>query len=70
MPSNLYEISAAEQARMLKLLRKHRKTLLKYPNVHSVDVGYEFTGGSLSARSGRLCSIKTRCNHWLCQTTT
>ena len=50
MSSNLYEISAAEQARMLKLLRKHRKTLLKYPNVHTVDVGYEFTGGKPTGR--------------------
>ena len=50
MSSNLDEISPAEQERMLKLLRKHRKALLKYPNVHSVDVGYEFSGGRPTGR--------------------
>src|SRR5215471_18338189 len=50
MSSNLTVISPDEQDRMLKLLRKHRKDLLKYPNVHSVDVGYEFKGGKPTGR--------------------
>jgi hypothetical protein len=50
MPSTLEEVSPDEQARMLKLLRKHRKALLKFPNVHSVDVGFEFSGGKPTGR--------------------
>ena len=50
MASNLDEISPAEQQRMMKLLRKHRVALMKYPNVHSVDVGYEFSRGKSTGR--------------------
>jgi hypothetical protein len=39
------EITKAEQDRMLKLMRKHRKQLMRFPNVRSVDIGYEFTEG-------------------------
>jgi len=50
MSSNLNEIGPEEQDRMLKLLRKHSKDLLKYPNVHRVDVGFEFKGGKPTGR--------------------
>ena len=50
MPMKLDKVNRAEQERLLKLLRKHRKKLLKYPNVHSADVGYEFTGGQSTGR--------------------
>lgn len=39
------EISAEEQARLEKALRKHRKTLGAFPNVHNVDVGFEYANG-------------------------
>jgi hypothetical protein len=65
MSSNLNEISPDEQDRMVKLLRKYRKDLLKYPNVHSVDVGYEFKGGKatgrLSIRAHVMEKKQTRC---------
>jgi len=60
MPSNLNEISPDEQARMIKLLRKHRKDLLKYPNVHSVDVGYEFKGGKPTGRLSIRVHVKEK----------
>ncbi len=44
------EVTESEQDRLLKLLRKHRKALLRYPNVHSVDVGLEFSGGAPTGR--------------------
>lgn len=34
-----------EQARLERLLRKHRKTLLALPNVHDVDIGFELADG-------------------------
>lgn len=48
--AKLNEIDPSDQTRLLKLLRKHRKALLKYPNVHSVDVGYEFQDGQSTGR--------------------
>jgi hypothetical protein len=50
MSFNLNEISPDEQKRMNSLLRKHRKELLRYPNVHAVDVGYEFKAGKPTGR--------------------
>ncbi|ORM37996.1 hypothetical protein [Williamsia sp. 1135] len=44
------EISADEQARLEKALRKHRKSLSAYPNVHNVDVGFEYADGSPTGR--------------------
>ncbi len=44
------EVTQTEQDQLLKLLRKHRKALLKYPNVHSVDVGLEFSDGKPTGR--------------------
>ena len=44
------EITQAEQDRLLKVMRKHRKRLLQLPNVRSVDVGYEFTDGRSTGR--------------------
>jgi hypothetical protein len=46
----MYEISEEEQRRLEKLLRKHRKKLLAYPNVHNVDVGFEFSNGEPTGR--------------------
>ena len=34
------EISEETQRTFERLLRKHRKALLAYPNVHAVDVGF------------------------------
>ena len=39
------EISEETQRTYERLLRKHRKALLAYPNVHAVDVGFEFADG-------------------------
>lgn len=44
------QISQAEQDRLLKVMRKHEKALKRYPNVRSVDVGYEFSGGQPTGR--------------------
>lgn len=44
------EISADEQARLEKALRKHRKSLSALPNVHNVDVGFEYADGSTTGR--------------------
>lgn len=46
----MYEITEAEQRKLDKLLRKHRKKLLAYPNVHNVDVGFEFARGEPTGR--------------------
>ena len=48
--NDIPEVTDAEQERLLKLLRKHRKALLKYPNVHAVDVGLEFSDGAPTGR--------------------
>lgn len=48
--NDIPEVTESEQDRLLKLLRKHRKTLLAYPNVHSVDVGLEFSDGAPTGR--------------------
>jgi hypothetical protein len=50
MRPHLDKIERADQERLLKLLGKHRKQLLKYPNVRSVDVGFEFTDGQPTGR--------------------
>ena len=44
------EITRAEQERLLKVMRKHRKLLKAYPNVRSVDIGYEFSAGQPTGR--------------------
>lgn len=44
------QVTEQEQARLTKLLRKHRKRLLALPNVHAVDVGFEFSEGKPSGR--------------------
>ena len=44
------EIGEAEQRRYEQLLRKHRKALMGYANVHDVDVGYEFSNGASTGR--------------------
>ncbi|MDQ4082262.1 MAG: hypothetical protein M3123_05160 [Actinomycetota bacterium] len=44
------EVTRAEQERLLKLLRKHRKRLKGFPNVRTVDVGYEFRDGRPTGR--------------------
>ena len=49
-PQPMYEITEQEQRRLEKLLRKHRKKLLAYPNVHNVDVGFEFSDGQPTGR--------------------
>ena len=41
----MQEISRTEQERLLKFMRKHRKRLESFPNVRTVDVGYEFKDG-------------------------
>ncbi|MBA3341828.1 MAG: hypothetical protein H0T48_08320 [Gemmatimonadaceae bacterium] len=46
----MHEVTAEEQQRLERLLRKHRKRLLAYPNVHSVDVGLEFSDGRPTGR--------------------
>src|SRR5215211_7499715 len=46
----MYEITEEEQRKLEKLLRKHRKKLLAYPNVHNVDVGFEFANGEPTGR--------------------
>lgn len=46
----MYEITDDEQRRLAKLLRKHRKKLLAYPNVRTVDVGFEFPDGEPTGR--------------------
>ncbi|MFC7492646.1 MULTISPECIES: hypothetical protein [unclassified Nocardioides] len=47
---DFYEVSEDEQQRMERLLRRHRKRLLGFPNVHDVDFGFEFTDGAPSGR--------------------
>jgi hypothetical protein len=37
------EITQADQERLLKVMRRHRKRLKQFPNVRSVDIGYEFS---------------------------
>jgi len=44
------EITREEQERLLKVMRKHQKRLKQYPNVRSVDIGYEFTDGRPTGR--------------------
>jgi hypothetical protein len=39
-----------EQARLERLLRKHRKKLLALPNVHDVDIGFELADGEPTGR--------------------
>ncbi len=46
----LSEISEDEQQRLLTLLRQHGETLLTYPNVHNVDIGFEYSGGQPTGR--------------------
>ena len=49
-PQQMYEISEEEQKKMEKFLRKHRKKLMAFPNVHNVDVGFEFANGQPTGR--------------------
>jgi hypothetical protein len=44
------QITKAEQERLLKVMRKHRKRLKQFPNVRAVDIGYEFTNGQPTGR--------------------
>lgn len=46
----MYEVSEEEQQRMEALLNKHRERLLAYPNVHNVDIGFEFSKGEPTGR--------------------
>lgn len=38
-------VEPEEQARLLAVLKKHKKRLLRYPGVHHVDVGYVYKRG-------------------------
>ena len=44
------QITKAEQERLLKVMRRHRKRLEQFPNVRTVDIGYEFTNGQPTGR--------------------
>lgn len=44
------QVSEDVQRTLERVLRKHRKRLLAYPNVHDVDVGLEFADGYLTGR--------------------
>ena len=44
------QITKAEQERLLKVMRRHRKRLEQFPNVRTVDIGYEFTNGRPTGR--------------------
>jgi hypothetical protein len=37
------EITQADQERLLKVMRRHTKRLKQFPNVRSIDIGYEFS---------------------------
>ncbi|NUV58109.1 hypothetical protein G6W55_00125 [Streptomyces sp. CAI-85] len=38
----MHEITRKEQDQLLKIMRRHKKRLMQYPNVRSVDVGFKF----------------------------
>lgn len=46
----VYEVGEEEQRRLERLLRRHRKRLLAYPNARDVDVGLEFADGRMTGR--------------------
>ena len=37
------EITQADQERLLKVMRRHRKRLKQFPNVRSIDIGYQYS---------------------------
>jgi len=47
---HMEQITKAEQERLLKVMRRHRKRLEQFPNVRTVDIGYEFTNGQPTGR--------------------
>lgn len=54
------QVSEEEQARLEKLLRKHRKFLLALPNVRAVDVGLEFSDGKPTGRLALRVHVTTK----------
>ncbi len=46
----MHEITHQEQDRLLKLMRRHKKRLMQYPNVRAVDIGFEFKSKRPSGR--------------------
>jgi hypothetical protein len=54
------EITQADQERLLRVMRRHRKRLKQFPNVRSVDIGYEFSDRRSTGRLAIRVHVNTK----------